>query len=163
MHSTLSKLLKVVFLFFSLNACSPEEVPIVETTELILDQGKFNYTVRGDLSSNQDGDCFFYRAGTHVVVMLGSSSDSIRLEIAYEETKENDTGVFPVKQIRPDGGGFMMMFKDFSENYWQRKGTIEITYSSVDTIIGRIDDVVLEYPEADSSKQISILGHFNAY
>ena len=113
------------------------------------------------------GAADFFRAGTHVVVIFASRTAPVRLELAYEETRSNETGIFPVVQER-DPGGFVLLFQNFEEQYWQTSGTLDISVSNQDTIIGRLDDVRLAWapdPEAypDSVKEIELLGHFEAY
>ncbi|MEM9721477.1 MAG: hypothetical protein AAGA10_19585 [Bacteroidota bacterium] len=90
----------------------------------------------------QMGEAEFYRAGTHVVVIFESRTDSLRLELAYEETRTNHEGVFEVVQ-KQNPGGFALLFKNFEEEYCQESGTLEITYSSPDTIVGKMDEVLM--------------------
>jgi len=129
------------------------------------DRGTFSYYIRGAIHQDQSGTADFYRAGTHVVILFDSRSAPKRLELAYEETRMHHTGIFPVVQEQ-DPGGFLMLYKHFEENYWQREGIIEITHSGPDTIKGRMDRVLLDYvydEATDSIRQVEVTGHFEAY
>ena len=148
-------------------ACSPEEESDVLSEPFISDRGAFSYTVVGAVDTFQMGRTDFYRAGTHVVIVFASRTDPLRLELAYEETRANHTGLFPIVQER-DPGGFVLLFQNFEESYWQTSGTLDISVSNSDTIIGRLDDVHLAWapdPEMypDSIKEIELVGHFEAY
>jgi len=155
-----------LILIFSSVSCSQDtDVREIISLPYETDRGIFSYYVRGDLEVDKQGMADFYRAGTHVVIIFDSRTAPRRLELAYEETRSNHTGIFPVVQKR-DPGGFLMYYKNGPENYWQREGDIEITFSNEDTIVGRMDQVRLSYiPEdpEDSVKRIEVSGHFEAY
>lgn len=158
-------LLYALLLFFIAAplGCSPENPnQMIHKEPMVIDMGNFQYTVRGDLSENHTGNPMFYRAGTHVVVIFGSANDPAHLEMAYQETRENDTGGFLIKQ-EVEEGGFMMMYKHGEEQYWQRGGSIYISQSSTDTIVGRLDEILLACETEDTVKYVKILGHFTAY
>ncbi|MEM6346802.1 MAG: hypothetical protein AAF927_23140 [Bacteroidota bacterium] len=123
--------------------------------------GEYRYHLRGAVERDKMGEADFYRAGTYVVVHFESRTDSIRLELAYEETRENHVGEFRVKQI-DEVGGFLTLFKNGTENYWQQSGTIAISRSTVDSIIGRMDNVILATPSADTLKYVELNGAFIA-
>ncbi len=158
--------LGIFILFFPLISCEDHS----HSSEIIAlpyetDRGTFSYYIRGDLKVDKQGIADFYRAGTHVVIIFESRTAPQRLELAYEETRSNHTGIFPVVQER-DPGGFLMYYKYGSDNYWQREGSVEITFSNEDTIVGRMDQVKLGYvlkDFKDSVKMIEVSGHFEAY
>ena len=160
-------LLPSILLAIFLTSCDSSSDAEITSVELSSDRGSFSYTVAGAVDTFQMGQAEFYRAGTHVVVIFESRTDPLRLELAYEETRSNHIGVFEVVQ-KQDPGGFALLFKNFEEEYWQESGSLEITYSSPDTVIGRMDEVRMAWqpdPELypDSLKQIELIGHFEAY
>ncbi len=146
-------------------SCKETSSDEITTVAYTSDRGEFSYTILGDVDVNKQGSSDFYRAGNHVIILFGSRTAFQRLELAYEETRANHVGVFPVVQQK-DPGGFLMFYKYNEEEYWQREGTIEITVSNEDTIIGRMDHVILGHAVdgyADSMKMIEVTGRFEAY
>ncbi|MEL6843790.1 MAG: hypothetical protein AAFP02_11325, partial [Bacteroidota bacterium] len=107
-------------------ACQKEEIISGDPADFEIAKGQFQYFIRGAIDRDKMGEADFYRAATYVVVHFESRTDSIRLELAYEETRENHEGEFQVQQI-DEVGGFLMLFKNEAENYWQQSGTIEIS------------------------------------
>ena len=141
--------------------CRPEAVQPGNPEDFPLAKGTFLYVIEGDLQSQAEGSSFFYRAGDDVVVYLGQRDSDPRVELAYEETEPNDLGGFPVRQ-ETGFGGYIMKYKNGDENYWQQTGELVITYSSPDTIMGRMDQIELATPSGDSLKTIRITGRFMA-
>jgi hypothetical protein len=160
---------KIVYLIWGMllvmaiwtGACGSPEITPGDPEDFVFAQGEFRYYVRGAQACDKQGRASFFRAGTHVVVHFGPRTDSVRLELAYEETRENHEGEFQVKQI-DEVGGFLLYFKNGEENYWQQSGTIAITHSSEDSIVGRIDEVILATPSGDTLKEVELTGHFMA-
>lgn len=142
-------------------ACRPQEIIPGDESDFVIAEGDFRYHLRGAVERDKMGEADFYRAGTYVIVHFESRTDSVRLELAYEETRENHEGEFRVKQI-DEVGGFVTLFKNETENYWQQSGTIAITRSTADSIVGRMDNVLLATPSADTLKYIELNGAFVA-
>lgn len=151
----------LLFLTCMLLACQKEEIISGDPADFEIAKGQFQYFIRGAIDRDKMGEADFYRAATYVVVHFESRTDSIRLELAYEETRENHEGEFQVQQI-DEVGGFLMLFKNEAENYWQQSGTIEISRSTPDSIVGRMDDVILATPSGDTLKTIELSGAFVA-
>lgn len=151
-----------LILSFVVTACQPEEIQSGNPGDFRLEPGKFRYHVRGDLQIDEEGIPIFYRAGTSVVLYLGERDAPIRLELAYEESRENHTGQFRAK-TGLNKNGFLMFYKFNEEEYWQQSGTIDILTSHTDTIIGRMDHVVLTFLSPDTLKEIEVTGSFKAY
>lgn len=144
-----------------LAACQREEALPGDPADFPLAEGSFTYVVEGDLAAQAEGVSFFYRAGDDVVIYLGERDDSIRLELAYQETQPDDLGAFPPRQ-EVAFGGYIMKYQNGEENYWQQAGELVITYASPDTIEGRMDRLELATPSGDSLKVIEITGRFQA-
>ncbi len=142
-------------------ACQPEVIIPGDPMDFEIAKGDYRYHLRGAVERDQMGEADFYRAGTYVVVHFESRTDSVRLELAYEETRENHVGEFRVKQI-DEVGGFVTLFKNGTENYWQQSGTIAISKSTADSIVGRMDNVMLATPSADTLKYVELNGAFVA-
>lgn len=148
-------------LFLSVLSCQPDEVTPGDPADFPLAEGSFLYVLEGDLRESHEGTAFFYRAGDDVVIYCGSRTDSIRLEIAYEETERNDIGQFPVRQ-NTTFGGYLMVHVNGDQRFWQLDGELTITYSSPDTVIGRMDELKLGYMDQDTLREISVTGRFMA-
>ncbi|MEL7534465.1 MAG: hypothetical protein AAFN10_24375 [Bacteroidota bacterium] len=144
-----------------LMGCQADVIISGDPMDFEIAQGQYRYHLRGAIQRDKMGDASFYRAGTYVVVHFESRTDSVRLELAYEETRENHEGEFRVKQI-DEVGGFISLFKNGEENYWQQSGTIAISRSTPDSIVGRMDNVILATPSADTLKYIELNAAFVA-
>lgn len=151
----------VIPFLWAVYSCQSPQVEPGNPDDFPLSEGSFLYVLEGELNESYEGKAFFFRAGDDVVVYCGGRYDSVRLEIAWEETERNDTGTFPVRQDTTYGG-YLMLHVNGDQRFWQLGGDLEITYSSPDTVIGRMDELKLGYMDQDSLRELTVTGRFMA-